>query len=124
MLFALFMIIYKQFTFDSAHFLPNVPMGHKCKELHGHTWHLTIYAEGEVLEPEGWVLDFTDLKSAVKPVIDTIDHKLLNDIPGLENPTTEVLSMWLWKQVKPKLPSLKKIELKETPSSGAIYEGD
>ncbi|HEY5327803.1 MAG TPA: 6-carboxytetrahydropterin synthase QueD [Mucilaginibacter sp.] len=95
------MIIYKQFSFDSAHFLPNVPAGHKCKELHGHTYHLTIYAEGEVLENEGWVLDFTDMKSVVNPVIDIIDHKLLNNIPGLENPTTEMLSIWLWKRIKP-----------------------
>jgi len=118
------MIIYKQFSFDSAHFLPNVPVGHKCKELHGHTYHLTIFAEGEVLKEEGWVLDFTDLKKVVNPVIGTIDHKLLNNIKGLENPTTEVLSMWLWKQIKPSLPALKRIELKETTSSGVIYEGD
>jgi 6-pyruvoyltetrahydropterin/6-carboxytetrahydropterin synthase len=118
------MIIYKQFSFDSAHFLPNVPAGHKCKELHGHTYHLTIYAEGEVLENEGWVLDFTDMKSVVNPVIDIIDHKLLNNIPGLENPTTEMLSIWLWKRIKPWLPALKRIDLKETTTSGVIYEGD
>ena len=118
------MIIYKQFSFDSAHFLPNVPAGHKCKELHGHTYHLTIYAEGDVLENEGWVLDFTDMKSVVNHVIDTIDHKLLNNIPGLENPTTEMLSIWLWKQIKPGLPALKRIDLKETTTSGVIYEGD
>lgn len=118
------MIIYKQFSFDSAHFLPNVLEGHKCKNLHGHTYHLTIFAEGKVLEKEGWVLDFTDLKLAVKPIIDRIDHKLLNDIEGLENPTTEILSMWLWQQIKPSLPALKRIELKETTTSGVIYEGD
>jgi len=118
------MIIYKQFSFDSAHYLPNVPVGHKCKELHGHTYHLTIFAEGRVLKKEGWVLDFSDLKSVVNPVIDMIDHKLLNDIAGLENPTTEILSMWLWDKIKSALPPLNRIELKETPSSGVIYEGD
>jgi 6-pyruvoyltetrahydropterin/6-carboxytetrahydropterin synthase len=118
------MIIYKQFTFDSAHFLPNVPEGHKCREMHGHTYHLTIFAEGALLEPEGWVLDFTDLKLVVKPIIEQLDHKLLNNIQGLENPTSEVLVTWLWKQIKPSLPALKRIELKETPTSGVIYEGD
>ncbi len=117
------MIIYKQFSFDSAHFLPNVPIGHKCKDLHGHTYHLTIYAEGELLEKEGWVLDFSDLKKVVNPIIDVIDHKLLNNIPGLENPTAEILSTWLWKQIKPLLPALIRIELKETPTSGVIFEG-
>jgi 6-pyruvoyltetrahydropterin/6-carboxytetrahydropterin synthase len=118
------MIIYKQFTFDSAHFLPNVPEGHKCREMHGHTYHLTIFAEGALLEPEGWVLDFTDLKLVVKPIIEQLDHKLLNNIQGLENPTSEVLVTWLWKQIKPSLQALKRIELKETPTSGVIYEGD
>lgn len=117
------MIIYKQFTFDSAHFLPNVPEQHKCRQLHGHTYHLTIFLEGDVLEEEGWIMDFTDLKKAVQPVINTVDHRFLNDIPGLENPTTELFSIWLWKKIKPLLPALKRIELKETPGSGVIYEG-
>lgn len=117
------MIIYKQFTFDSAHFLPNVPEGHKCRRLHGHTYQLTIYLEGDVLVEEGWIMDFTDLKKAVQPVLNTVDHNFLNDIPGLENPTTELFSIWLWTKMKPLLPALKRIELKETPGSGVIYEG-
>jgi len=117
------MIVYKQFTFDSAHYLPNVPENHKCRELHGHTYHLTIFVEGQVLEEQGWVLDFNDLKKAVKPVIEMVDHTYLNNILGLENPTTEVFSVWLWKKIKPLLPELKRIELKETPTSGVIYEG-
>lgn len=117
------MIIYKQFSFDSAHFLPNVPDGHKCREIHGHTYHLTLYAEGKVLDHEGWVVDFGDIKAIIRPIIDTLDHHLLNDIPGLENPTAELLSVWIWNKVKPHLPLLKKIELKETPTSGVIYQG-
>ena len=104
--------------------LPNVPEGHKCSELHGHTYHLTVYLEGSIKANRGWVIDFTDLKKAVKPVIDLVDHKYLNDIPGLENPTTEMFSVWLWEKIKPLLPELKRIELKETPTSGVIYEGD
>jgi 6-pyruvoyltetrahydropterin/6-carboxytetrahydropterin synthase len=116
-------ILYKQFTFDAAHHLPNVPDGHKCKQMHGHTYHLTIFLEGEVLKEPGWVLDFADLKKAVRPVIGIVDHALLNNIPGLENPTAELFSIWLWDKIKPLLPALKRLELKETPTSGVIYEG-
>ena len=117
------MIIYKQFSFDSAHFLPQVPEGHKCKRLHGHTYHLTVFVTGEVREKEGWVMDYGDLKMAAGPVVDLLDHHLLNEIEGLENPTAEVLSIWIWNKVKPLLPQLSRIELKETPTSGVIYEG-
>jgi len=79
--------------------------------------------EGEVLSNEGWVLDFGDLKAKVKPVIDLVDHAYLNDIAGLENPTAELFSVWLWNKIKPLLPELKRLELKETPTSGVIYEG-
>ncbi|WP_121812296.1 6-carboxytetrahydropterin synthase QueD [Mucilaginibacter kameinonensis] len=118
------MIIYQHFTFDAAHFLPHVPEGHKCHNLHGHTYHFTLYIAGDVLEKEGWILDFSDLKAIVAPVIGMLDHTLLNNIEGLENPTAELLATWIWKKVKPLLPGLKKIELKETPSSGVIYEGE
>ncbi|WP_214070130.1 6-carboxytetrahydropterin synthase QueD [Mucilaginibacter sp. dw_454] len=117
------MIIYKQFSFDSAHFLPQVPEGHKCKRLHGHTYHLTVFVTGKVREKEGWVMDYGDLKMAAGPVVDLLDHHLLNEIEGLENPTAEVLSVWIWNKIKPLLPQLSRIELKETPSSGVIYEG-
>lgn len=117
------MVIYKKFAFDSAHFLPNVPEGHKCKNMHGHTYHLTVYLEGDLDDELQWVMDFKELKDAVKPVIDRIDHQLLNDIPGLENPTAERIVIWIWEQIKPKLPLLSKLELNETPTSGAVYEG-
>lgn len=118
------MIIYKQFTFDSAHFLSRVPDGHKCRAIHGHTYHLIVYARGDVKEQEGWVFDFGDMKDVVKPIVDMLDHAMLNDIEGLENPTAELLAIWLWNKIKPGLPALTKIELKETPTSGVIYEGD
>ena len=117
------MIIFKKFSFDSAHFLPNVPDGHKCKEMHGHTYHLTIYIEGELENHLDWVMDFSELKGIVSPIINAIDHKVLNDIKGLENPTCENLAIWIWKKIKPQIPSLKRIELNETLTSGVIYEG-
>ena len=117
------MIIFKKFTFDSAHFLPHVPDDHKCKSVHGHTYHLTISIEGELDEKLGWVMDFADLKKVLDPVINRIDHKFLNEIEGLENPTCEIFAIWIWNELKEDLPGLKRIELNETPNSGAIYEG-
>lgn len=117
------MHIFKKFTFDSAHSLPHVPDGHKCKNVHGHTYLLTVSIEKELDEQFGWVMDFADLKSIMQPVIDQIDHKYLNDVAGLENPTCEILVKWIWDAVINDLPGLKRIELYETPTSGAIYEG-
>jgi 6-pyruvoyltetrahydropterin/6-carboxytetrahydropterin synthase len=118
------MDIYKEFAFDSAHFLPHVPDGHKCKNIHGHTYHLRVYIKGESGEHDGWIIDFKELKDIVSPVIDKLDHTLLNNISGLENPTAENITRWFWQQVKPLLPSLCRIELKETPTTGVIYSGD
>ena len=117
------MEIYKEFSFDSAHFLPNVPDGHKCKNMHGHTYRLRVVIEGEPEEQLGWVMDFKDLKEIVAGVIDRLDHKLINDIPGLQNPTAENITIWIWKQIKPGLPLLSRIELYETPTTGVIYNG-
>jgi len=117
------MEIFKQFTFDSAHFLPNVPEGHKCKQIHGHTYHMTVYVEGDLKKDFGWVIDFAEVKSVIEPIVKSIDHKLLNDIPGLENPTCEIVTTWLWDKIKPKISILSKIELHETLTSGAIYKG-
>lgn len=118
------MIVYKQFTFDAAHALPNVPEGHKCRALHGHTYHLTVYVAGPLQPEAGWVIDFSEIKAACKPVINMLDHSHLNVIPGLENPTAEMVTSWIWHRLKKNLPGLKKIELKETPTSGVIYEGE
>lgn len=117
------MEIFKKFTFDSAHFLPRVPDGHKCKEMHGHTYHLTVFMEGEPNKEFGWIIDFADIKKVIKPIIDSIDHKVLNNIDGLENPTCEEIAIWLWNKIKPELPLLSKIQLNETPTTGVIYEG-
>ena len=117
------MHIFKTFTFDSAHSLPNVPDGHKCKEIHGHTYRLTIYLEGELEKDLNWVIDFADLKNAINPILEIVDHKLLNKIEGLENPTCEMIAKWLWNKIKAQVPLLSKVELHETPTSGAIYKG-
>jgi 6-pyruvoyltetrahydropterin/6-carboxytetrahydropterin synthase len=117
------MQIYKEFSFDSAHFLPNVPDGHKCKEMHGHTYRLKVFIQGELDPILGWIMDFKELKDALLPVIDQLDHKLINNIKGLENPTAENITVWIWEQIRPSLPLLSRIELYETPTTGVIYEG-
>lgn len=117
------MTIYKVFRFDAAHYLPNVPTDHKCGGMHGHTYTLKISVSGKPSVYSGWIMDYTDLKNIVKPYITLLDHHVLNDIEGLENPTTEVLCLWLWKKIKPELPNLSRIEINETPDSGVVYEG-
>lgn len=117
------MQIFKQFSFDSAHFLPYVPDGHKCKEIHGHTYRVIVYVEGALEKQLDWVMDFAEIKKVIDPIVKSIDHKLLNNISGLENPTCEIIAVWLWNKIKPDVPLLTKIELHETPTSGAVYEG-
>ena len=117
------MEIYKEFSFDSAHFLPNVPEGHKCKQMHGHTYRLRVILSGKTDPHLGWIMDFKELKDAIAPVIDQLDHKLINDIIGLENPTAENITVWIWKQIQPSLPQLSRIELYETPTTGVIFDG-
>lgn len=117
------MEIFKDFHFEAAHRLPNVPAGHKCARLHGHSFHLRVSVAGEVTEPSGWIMDFGDLKSVVKPVIERLDHYYLNEIPGLENPTSENLARWLWQALKPDLPALSCVEIRETCTSGCRYRG-
>jgi 6-pyruvoyltetrahydropterin/6-carboxytetrahydropterin synthase len=117
------MEIYKEFSFDSAHFLPYVPEGHKCRNMHGHTYRLRVFLEGTPHPRFGWIMDFKDLKDALSGVIDQLDHKLINDIAGLENPTAENITIWIWQQVRPLLPQLSRIELYETPTTGVIYSG-
>ena len=117
------MEIWKEFTFEAAHLLPNLPEGHKCRRLHGHSYRVRVCVEGE-LDPElGWVVDFADIRSACEPIRQELDHYYLNDIEGLENPTAEVIAKWIWVRLKPSLPGLSKIELNETCTSGCVYQG-
>ncbi len=117
------MEIWKEFTFDAAHVLPNVPEGHKCRRLHGHTYRVRVCVSGEPDDRVGWVMDFGDIKAAFEPILDRLDHYYLNDIEGLENPTAEVLSRWIWQRLEPRLPLLSRIEIHETCTTGCSYEG-
>lgn len=118
------MEIYKQFTFDSAHFLPFVPEDHKCRRMHGHTYIVRLYVAGELDPQLGWVADFGDVKQVWKPIEEQLDHRTLNNIAGLENPTAENLAIWIWRKVKPNLAALSQVHVCENPSSGVIYRGE
>jgi 6-pyruvoyltetrahydropterin/6-carboxytetrahydropterin synthase len=118
------MEILKEYTFEAAHLLPNVPAGHKCRRLHGHSFHLAVHVNGPVGKKTGWVMDFADISAAVNPLIARLDHYYLNEIPGLENPTSENIAKWIWQRLKSTLPLLNKIVIRETCNSGCIYQGD
>lgn len=118
------MNIYKEFTIEAAHLLPHVPDGHKCKRLHGHSFRIEIHVGDDVDQELGWVMDFAQIKDSFEPVFKQLDHRYLNDIEGLENPTSENLARWVWQKLLPRLPQLKKIIVKETCTSGCIYQGD
>jgi len=117
------MEIFKEFTFEAAHRLPNVPEGHKCRRLHGHSFHVAVYVEGPIDEKMGWVSDFFDIKAAFSPYLETLDHHFLNEVEGLENPTSENIARWIWHKLKPALPGISKVMVKETCNSGCIYYG-
>ena len=112
-----------EFRFEAAHRLPRVPEGHKCSRLHGHSFRVELTIEGPVNPDTGWFMDFGDLYALWAPLYDVLDHHYLNEVPGLENPTSEVLSQWVWQKLKPVLPALARVTLFETCESRCEYEG-
>ena len=117
------MDIFKDFTLEAAHRLPNVPPGHKCARLHGHSFRVRLEVSGEPGAESGWVMDFGDIKAAFQPLYEQLDHHYLNDIAGLENPTSERLAIWIWDRLKPGLPQLSVVTVHETCTSGCRYRG-
>lgn len=118
------MEIFREFTFEAAHHLPHAPEGHKCRRLHGHTYHVTVHVRGPVDEATGWVMDFGELKDAFRPVREALDHRCLNDVPGLENPTSENVARWVWSCLSSGLPGLSEVMIRETCTSGCTYRGE
>lgn len=118
------MEIFVTLSFDAAHRLPCVPEGHKCGNLHGHTFTVEVHLAGAVHDERGWIMDFGDVKRVARSVVDQLDHTYLNDIDGLENPTSENIAVWLWKKLQPLLPALSHIIVRESPTSGSIYRGE
>lgn len=118
------MEIWKEFTFEAAHLLPHVPADHKCRRLHGHSYTVRVQVKGEPDPRLGWVMDFAEIKIAFEPILERLDHRYLNEIEGLENPTAEMLARWIWKRLLPRLPVLSRIEIRETCTAGCSYAGD
>lgn len=114
--------ITKSFTLDAAHWLPNVPEEHKCGKLHGHTYKIIIGVTGDIDPITGWVIDYNEIKKTFAPIFEELDHKCLNDITGLENPTAEVMAKWIFEQIITSLPLLSDVTVCETPNTEAIYK--
>ena len=117
------MDVFRVFQIEAAHRLPNVPEGHKCARMHGHSFRIEVHVSGEIGPESGWVMDFADLKRAFQPLFDQLDHHCLNDIDGLENPTSENLARWIWQRLQPDLPELSKVVVQETCNAGCVYRG-
>jgi 6-pyruvoyltetrahydropterin/6-carboxytetrahydropterin synthase len=118
------MDVFKAFTIEAAHLLPNVSPNHKCGRLHGHSFHIEIHLRGSVEPDTGWVMDFADIKAAFEPLYEHLDHRYLNEVEGLSNPTSENLARWIWERLRPALSALSKVVVQETCTSGCIYRGE
>jgi 6-pyruvoyltetrahydropterin/6-carboxytetrahydropterin synthase len=117
------MEIFREFTFEAAHRLPHVPEGHKCARLHGHSYRVELHVHGAVGPYTGWVMDFADLKDAFRPLREQLDHYYLNEVDGLENPTSENLARWIWDRLQLQL-TLSAVVVRETCTSGCVYRGE
>lgn len=113
----------KTFQFEAAHLLPRLPKTHKCRRLHGHSFRVEIAVVGECDAQLGWVMDYAEISGAFRPLWDKLDHRYLNEIPGLENPTSENVAIWIWKKLKPKLPLLTEVVVAETCTARCVYRG-
>jgi len=118
------MNVFKIFSIEAARSLPNLPNDHPCKNIHGHSFKITIIVKGDVDKKSGFVIDFSDIDLSFKPIFEKIDHSYLNNINGLENPSSENLCRWIWSHLKPKLAGLTEIIIQETETTGCSYKGD
>ena len=113
----------KTFQFEAAHLLPHLPQTHKCRRLHGHSFKIEIVVAGDCDPKLGWLIDYADISDAFKPLLAQLDHYYLNEIPGLDNPTSENISAWIWERLKPALPLLTEVVVAETCQSRCVYRG-
>ncbi len=117
------MELVKTFRFEAAHWLPTFAEGHKCRRMHGHSFEVDVAVSGSVDPERGYLIDYGDISAAWAPLDAKLDHRLLNEIEGLENPTSEMLAVWIWERLKPSLPMLKAITVHETCTSSCVYRG-
>jgi 6-pyruvoyltetrahydropterin/6-carboxytetrahydropterin synthase len=114
----------KTFQFEAAHLLPRLPKSHKCRRLHGHSFKVEVVVAGECDPKLDWLMDYADITAAFQPIWKKIDHHYLNEIPGLKNPTSENVAVWIWKKLKPKLPLLTEVVVAETCMARCVYRGE
>jgi 6-pyruvoyltetrahydropterin/6-carboxytetrahydropterin synthase len=117
------MKVSQAFRFEAAHRLPNVPPAHRCYRMHGHSYRVEVTLAGSIDPHTGFVLDFFEIQNALAGLIGQLDHHCLNEIGGLENPTSENIAIWLWERAKPQLPQLSTIRIYETSDSWVEYDG-
>ncbi len=106
----------RDYRFEAAHFLPRVPAGHQCRRMHGHSYAVQVTIEGAPSAEQGWIMDFAAMDEVVEPVIRRLDHQVLNEVPGLDNPTAELLAAWIWRELEGRLP-LAEVQVAETESA-------
>lgn len=114
--------VWRRYRFESAHCLPNVPAGHKCGRIHGHSFEVLLHADQEAGGSD-LSIDYDLLDHLWAPIYAQLDHTFLNDIPGLENPTSELIARWIWGRMKPTLSALSWVTVYETASCGAQFDG-
>lgn len=114
----------RSYNFEAAHQLPHVPSGHKCARVHGHSFGVEVVVQGTVDQTLGWCIDYGDIDAIWQPLYQAFDHHFLNEIPGLENPTSENLARFIWDYFKERLPSLVRVIVTETPDARCEYEGN
>lgn len=111
----------QHFQIESARFLPKLEKGHPCSRLHGHSFKIILILIGDLDPAVGWVMDYNEIQSRVKPLLEQIDHRVLNEVPGLENPTSELLAKWFYDRARPLLPTLVRVTVAETPLTECSY---
>lgn len=110
----------KTFQFEAAHLLPRLPKTHKCRRLHGHSFQVEIAVAGPLDPKPGWVMDYAEIGAAFQPIWRVLDHHYLNEIKGLENPTSENIALWIWKKLEPALPLLSEVAVAETCNARCV----
>ncbi len=113
----------KSFGFEAAHFLPGFPEGHKCRRMHGHSFRVDVVVAGEMDPVVGHLIDYGEIKKAIEPLHEKLDHQVLNQVENLENPTSEMIAAWLWERLVTTLPLLAEVIVHETCTSRCHYQG-
>jgi 6-pyruvoyltetrahydropterin/6-carboxytetrahydropterin synthase len=111
----------QHFQIESARFLPHLEKTHPCSRMHGHSFKIVLTLVDEADAKLGWVIDYNEIQAKMKPILDRIDHRVLNEVPGLENPTSELLTKWVFDQARAVLPALTRVTIAETPATECSY---